>query len=158
MIVAFLMQIVTIILSFVCRTIFANLLSKEYLGLSGLFTNIISVLSLSELGIGSVIIVNLYKPLADNNQQRICQLMQFYKNAYHAIGLFIVACGLALTPFIQFLVKTDTNIPYLKIYFLMFILQAASSYFFSYNLEYLTQSFFQQFQLINLFHHKHMHE
>lgn len=140
MIVAFLMQIVTIILSFVCRTIFANLLSKEYLGLSGLFTNIISVLSLSELGIGSVIIVNLYKPLANNDQEQICKLMRFYKNAYHIIGVLVILCGVVLTPLIHFLVKTDTNIPYLKIYFLMFILQAASSYFFSYKQALLTAS------------------
>ena len=63
--VAFLMQVVSILLSFACRTAFAKLLATEYLGLGGLFSNIISVLSLSELGIGSVIIVNLYKPLAE---------------------------------------------------------------------------------------------
>jgi hypothetical protein len=77
--VALLMQGVSIVLSFVCRTIFAKLLSAEYLGLGGLFSNIIAVLSLSELGIGNVIIIHLYKPITDNNEQRIAKLMNFYK-------------------------------------------------------------------------------
>lgn len=67
--IALAMQIVSVVLSFIGRTVFALLLEKEYLGLGGLFSNIISVLSLSELGIGSVIIVNLYKPLAEKESR-----------------------------------------------------------------------------------------
>ena len=74
--IALAMQIVSVVLSFIGRTVFALLLEKEYLGLGGLFSNIISVLSLSELGIGSVIIVNLYKPLAEKDQDRICESMR----------------------------------------------------------------------------------
>lgn len=140
MIVALLMQVIAVILSFVCRTIFAKLLEIEYLGLSGLFSNIISVLALSELGIGSVIIIHLYKPLAENNEQQICKLMNFYREAYTVIGLFVIVCGLALTPFLDNLVKNNTQIPYLKGYFLLFILQSASSYFFAYKQSILTAS------------------
>ena len=86
--IALAMQIVSVVLSFIGRTVFALLLEKEYLGLGGLFSNIISVLSLSELGIGSVIIVNLYKPLAEKDQDRICKLMNFYRTAYQIIGIF----------------------------------------------------------------------
>lgn len=140
MVVALLMQAVTIILSFVCRTFFAKLLETEYLGLSGLFTNIISVLSLSELGIGSVIIIHLYKPLAENDQQQICKLMNFYRKAYTAVGVFVIACGLVLVPFLDKLVKNDTQIPHLEGYFILFILQSASSYFFAYKQSLLTVS------------------
>ncbi len=140
MIVALAMQAVTIGLSVICRTLFVKLLATEYLGLSGLFTNIISVLSLSELGIGSVIIVHLYKPLAEDDQVQICKLMNFYRKAYTAVGLFVIACGLALVPFLDKLVKNDTQIPYLAGYFLLFILQSASSYFFAYKQSLLTAS------------------
>ena len=134
------MQVVATITSFVCRTFFARLLETEYLGLSGLFSNIISVLSLSELGIGSVIIVHLYKPLAEKDEQQICKLMNFYRKAYTTVGIFVIACGLALMPFLNKLVKNDTQIPHLEGYFFLFILQSASSYFFAYKQSLLTAS------------------
>lgn len=140
MVVMLVMQFITVLASFFCRTLFVKLLATEYLGLSGLFTNIIAVLSLSELGFGSVIIVNLYKPLAENDQEQICKLMNFYCKAYTAVGLFIIVCGLILAPFLDYLVKTEAEIPYLKVYFLLFILQSASSYFFAYKRSILTAS------------------
>lgn len=130
--IALAMQIVSVVLSFIGRTVFALLLEKEYLGLGGLFSNIISVLSLSELGIGSVIIVNLYKPLAEKDQDRICKLMNFYRTAYQIIGIFVICCGIAIVPFLPFLVNSKTEIPFLKGYFILFIVQSASSYFFAY--------------------------
>jgi len=140
MAVALTMQMLTILLSFICRTIFAKLLETEYLGLSGLFTNIISVLSLSELGIGSVIIIHLYKPLADQDEDQICRLMNFYRKAYTAVGLFVIAAGIMIAPFLDKIVKSETEIPYLQKYFLLFILQSASSYFFAYKQSLLTAS------------------
>lgn len=139
-IVALLTQGVSIVLSFLCRTIFAKLLATEYLGLGGLFSNIISVLSLSELGIGSVIIVNLYKPLANNDEEQIAKLMNFYRKSYNLIGVFIIVCGLVITPFLGYIVKSDTDIPHLGLYFMLFIIQAASSYFFAYKQSLLTAS------------------
>lgn len=130
--VALAMQVISVVLSFIGRTVFVLLLEKEYLGLGGLFSNIISVLSLSELGIGSVIIVNLYKPLAENNQDRICKLMNFYRTAYKIIGIFVICCGIAIVPFLPLLVNNKTEIPFLKVYFILFIIQSASSYFFAY--------------------------
>ena len=132
MLVALIMQMITTLLSFACRTAFAKLLSAEYLGLSGLFSNLISVLSLSELGIASVIIIHLYKPLAENNEDEICRLMNFYRKAYTAVGFFVIAAGLALTPFLGVLVKSETEIPYLELYFILFVVQSATSYFFAY--------------------------
>lgn len=140
MLVAFAMQGVAILTSFICRTVFARLLSAEYLGLGGLFSNIISVLSLSELGIGSVIIINLYKPIAENDEVRISRLMNFYRKAYNFIGCFVIACGFLLLPFLKFLVKSDTDIPHLWLYFMLFVIQSASSYFFAYKQSLLTAS------------------
>lgn len=140
MLVAMAMQLVAMVLSFASRTFFAKLLATEYLGLSGLFTNIISVLSLSELGIGSVIIIHLYKPLAENDEEKVCRLMNFYRKAYTLIGFVVIACGVALMPFLDKLVKHDGSIPHLNFYFLLFVLQAASSYFFAYKRSLLTAS------------------
>ena len=125
-------QLLSMGVVFACRTFFAQLLAKEYLGLSGLFSNIIAVLSLSELGLGSVIIVNLYKPLAEDDKIQVCKLMNFYRQAYHLIGLFVICCGIVLVPFVKYLVKAKVEIPYLELYFMLFILQSATSYFFSY--------------------------
>lgn len=138
MIAAWAMQIITMLLAFASRTIFVKLLPAEYLGLSGVFSNIISLLSLSEMGIGSAIIVNLYKPIADHDLQRVRQLMSFYAEAYRAIGLFVIVCGIILLPFIPYICKTDVPVQGMQLYFLVFVAQSASSYFFAYRRSILT--------------------
>ena len=77
------------LIGFVCRIVFVRTLAADYLGVSGLFTNILSMLSLAELGIGSAIGYALYKPLAENDEEKIASLMQFYGKAYKLIGLFV---------------------------------------------------------------------
>lgn len=138
MVAAWAMQIITMLLSFASRTVFVKLLPAEYLGLSGVFSNIISLLSLSELGIGSAIIVNLYKPIANNDLRKVRQLMSFYAGAYRVIGLFVIACGIVLLPFIPYICKTDAPVNGMKWYFLVFVAQSASSYFFAYRRSILT--------------------
>ena len=88
-----------IIITFVARLIFIQTLGIEYLGLNSLFSNILSVLSLVELGIGSAIIFSLYKPLEENDQEKIKSLMMFYKKSYITIGLLIGVFGIIVTPF-----------------------------------------------------------
>lgn len=125
-------QIFNMLLSFVCRTIFIKLLATEYLGLSGLFTNVLSVLSLSELGIGNAIIIHLYKPLAEKDEYAICKYMNFYCKAYRIIGIFILLFGLVSMPFLQYIVKADTSIPHLKFIYFLFVANSAVSYFYAY--------------------------
>ncbi len=131
-------QIFNMLLSFVCRTIFVRLLATEYLGLSGLFTNVLSVLSLSELGIGNAIIINLYKPLAEKDEETISRYMNFYAKAYTIIGIAILFFGLFSTPFLQYLVKTDVQIPNLKLIYFLFVANSAISYFCAYRRTILT--------------------
>ncbi len=92
-------QILSLIFKFIIQTIFIKTLGAEYLGVNGLFTNVLQMLSLAELGIGSAITYNLYKPLANNNEKEIKAYMNFYKKAYNFIGLFILIIGLCITPF-----------------------------------------------------------
>lgn len=138
MIVAWAMQIVSILMSFISRTVFIKLLPAEYLGLSTVFSNVLSVLSLSELGIGTAIIANLYKPIADDDKPQIRKLMTFYSSAYRFIGVFVISCGILLMPVVPYICKTETEIEGLRFYFLLFVLQSASSYFFSYRRSLIT--------------------
>lgn len=121
------------ILGFVCRIVFVQCLSADYLGVNGLFTNILTMLSLAELGVGGAIVYALYKPLAENDEEKIASLMKLYSKAYRMIGLLIAAIGLALMPFIKLIIREQPDISE-SIYLLYAInlFNTASSYFFSY--------------------------
>lgn len=124
-------QILYVGLSFISRTIFINTLGANYLGLNGLFTNILSVLSLADLGIGSAIMFSLYKPIAQNDNKKIKALMNLYKKAYMVIGIAILLVGLAIMPFLKYIVKFNKgiNINYAVIY-ILFLLNTVISYLF----------------------------
>lgn len=119
------------ILGFVTRTIFVHTLGADYLGLNGLFTNVLSLLSLAELGIGSAITFSLYKPIAENDDEKIKSLMRLYEKSYKVIGTFILCIGLAITPVLKFIVNLDPGIEinYYIIY-LMFLFNTVVSYWF----------------------------
>lgn len=90
---------------FILRTIFIYTLGMEYLGLNSLFTSILSVLNLAELGVGSALVFSMYKPIAENDTEKICALMNLYKLYYRIIGLVILVIGLILVPFIPNLIS-----------------------------------------------------
>ena len=125
-------QISNLIISFIARTIFVYFLSAEYLGLNGLFTNILSILSLAELGIGSAIVYSLYEPLAKKEEYRISALMQIYKKAYISIGIWMGLAGFILTPFLGFFIKEIPEIENINLIYLLFVGNSALTYFFSY--------------------------
>lgn len=127
-----LIQLITSLLGFINRTVFIHYLGANYLGLSGLFTNILSVLSLAELGIGDAITYALYKPLAENDNQKISILMSFYRVTYKVIGIIIFCMGICLLPFLKYLINFDIaiDINYYYIY-ILFLFNSVISYFFS---------------------------
>lgn len=125
-------QILTIILRFVTQTIFIHTLGASYLGINGLFTNIISVLSFADLGIGAAITYSLYKPMAEGNIEIINSIMFFFRKAYHIIGFSVALLGLVVMPFLDSFIKNN-NIDYIELIFLLFLLNVVISYFFSYN-------------------------
>jgi O-antigen/teichoic acid export membrane protein len=120
--------IITTILSFLTRTIFIKYLGKEILGLDGLFTSIISMLSLSELGIGTAISYSLYKPISNKNNQKISCLMSLYKRIYLIIGIAVFIIGIIIIPLLPFFTNgyTYSN---LNLIYLLYLISAASSYF-----------------------------
>lgn len=124
-------QFINIILLFFCRQIFLRYLSEEYLGVNGLFTNILTVFSLSELGIGTAMMYGMYKPVAENDEDKICRLMNLYKKLYFLVGSIVLILGLLLFPFLEYLIK-ENNIPHIKRIYLLYLADSVLSYFFSY--------------------------
>lgn len=125
-------QIVTILLTFIVRTVFIQVLSAEYLGVNGLFTNIITMLSLADLGIGISIPYTLYKPLAEDNKSKIKVLMKLYSKIYNVIGIVVLLIGVAITPFLKYIIKDIPDIPEINIIYILFVVNSACSYFFVY--------------------------
>lgn len=125
-------QIISSVMGFTVRTIFIKTLGIEYLGVDGLFTNILTILSLANLGFDTAIIYSLYKPLSQNDTDQIAGLMNLYAKAYRIIGLVVLLTGLALMPFLTFLTNGKTNISNLNYIYLLFLLNSVLSYFFVY--------------------------
>lgn len=96
-----------VLLPFAVRTVFIKVFGVEYLGLNSLFTSILSVLSLAELGLGSAIVFSMYEPIANDDDETVCALLALYKKIYHIIGIIILVTGLILTPFITYLIDGD---------------------------------------------------
>lgn len=126
-------QGVSVLMTFILRIVLVRQVGILSVSLNGLFTEVIAMLSLAELGVGSAIVYSLYRPLAEHDEKKIAKLMNMYKTAYRNIALAIFAMGLCLLPFIQHIVtKVDVSDNYIRLVFLLFLTQTASSYLFSY--------------------------
>jgi Membrane protein involved in the export of O-antigen and teichoic acid len=132
-IIALVCQVFNLVINFITRTVFIYVLGAEYLGINGLFTNILTILSFAELGIGNAIVFNMYKPLATGDKEKIKTLMDLYKKAYIIIGLFVAIAGLCLTPFLKFFIKDIPDVPEsILVLYILFLINTAASYFFVY--------------------------
>lgn len=120
------------IISFFMRTIFIKYLGEQCLGLDGLFTNILSLLSLAELGFSTSISFNLYKPLANSDYNQISQLMTYFKRIYRKIGILILALGLLLLPFLNIMAKGYTVNYNIYLIFILYLINTVASYYISY--------------------------
>lgn len=143
------LQILTILCQFVTRTIFVKLLGQEYLGVNDIFFNIVQLLTITDLGIGTAVTFCLYKPIANNDEKQIISIMQFYKKAFRVIASIAGLLGLCLIPFLDVLIKEPPAIKesLLSIY-LMYLLFAVTSYFFSYKRTLITAN--QKDYIVNI--------
>lgn len=127
------------ILGLICRMVFTRTLSADYLGINGLFTNILTMLSLAELGIGSAIVYALYKPLANNEEDKVASLVKFYGDCYKVIGVVVASVGLILMPFLDVLITHQPMIKEnLHFIYALYLFNTASTYFFSYRSSLIT--------------------
>lgn len=119
-------------LAFIVRTVFIRTLAIEYLGVNGLFTNILSFLSLAEMGVGSALIFAMYKPMTEHDEIKLQMYMSVYKKVYTSIGFFVLGVGFALTPFLNCFMKERPDIPHLELIYILYVLNTGATYFFAY--------------------------
>ena len=124
-------RLLTIILNFAVRTIFIHCLDEAYLSVNGLYSNILTVLSLAELGFGSAMVYHMYEPMAKKNYQKVAELLYFYKKAYFAVGMGIVGIGVCIIPFMDVIIKDKPDVPWLTLYYIIFLLNSGLSYCFA---------------------------
>ena len=123
-------KLILMVAPFFLRTVIIAKLGIEYLGLNSLFSSLLSMLSLTELGFGSAVIFSMYKPMAEGNDQEVCALLNFYKNIYRAVGGIITVVGLVFLPFLKSFVVSDypENIN-IYIVYLIYLINTVVSYF-----------------------------
>lgn len=141
-----LLKIFQIIIPFLMRTALIYTLGVEYLGLNSLFTSILQVLNLAELGVGSAMVFSMYKPIAEDDSKTICALMKLYKKYYRIIGWVVLIAGIIVCPFVPYLIKGDLP-GELNVYILYIINLLATV--FSYWLFAYKNSLLQAFQRID---------
>jgi O-antigen/teichoic acid export membrane protein len=124
--------VVMTLLGFFTRRVFVDSVGIEYLGLNGLLTNILAVVSLLEGGIGTSIVYNLYKPLADGDRPRIIALVQFYRRVYRLIALGVAVMGLCIYPFLDVFIKDGEGLRFVSIVFFIFLFNSLLPYFSAY--------------------------
>ncbi len=123
-------RVLNIVIPFAIRTVFIYYLGAEYLGLNSLFTSILTVLNLAELGFSNAVVYNMYKPIAENDTDSICALMNFYRKVYHIIGLVVSFAGILVIPFLSKLIKGDVPSDInLVLLYLLYLANTAVSYF-----------------------------
>lgn len=143
-------SVVAILIGLISQRIFATTLGVEYLGVNGLFSNLVSMISIAELGLGVAIVYHLYKPVAYNEREEIKSLMRFYKLSYRFIAILVLLLGIALMPFIPIIVGETSVSGNLHTIFAFFIADSVLSYLLSYKRSLLYAD--QRNYLVNITH------
>ena len=150
-----LMTVINIALGFITQKIFAHQLGTINLGLNGLFTNIISVLSIADLGIGTAIVFNMYRPISQNNIEKIKTLMSLYKKSYRIIAGAVLILGILILPFLKVIIGSnnidiiDSSIN-IYLLFSLYLFDTVFSYLLTYKRSMLYAN--QKNYIINLIH------
>ena len=126
--VAFAAQTAAILMGFFTRVVFTHTLSEGYVGINGLFTDILNILSLSELGVGTAITYALYTPIARGDIQKQQILMRMFRTFYRITAGFVLTAGLCLIPFLDILMKDRPDVDHLIWIYLLYLLNSVVSY------------------------------
>lgn len=125
-------NVTAILVGLVAQKLFINILGLEYAGINGLFTNVITMLGIVDLGIGEAVIFHLYRPIKENDEVAIKSLMRFYRRAFHIIGVSVAVIGACLIPALPYIAGTTQANVNLTIVYLVFLADVVFSYFLSY--------------------------
>jgi len=123
-------RIVLLLLSFVSRRLFIDYIGVAFLSINGMFLEIVGMLSLADLGFGTAMSYSFYKPMAENDQEKIAGLVGLYRNIYRAIALIILAAGLSLIPFLDRLIVLEEPVRHVELYYIVFLMNTVASYLF----------------------------
>lgn len=126
--VAVISRIIAIFMGFVTRVVFTRMLNESYVGVNGLFTDILNVLALSELGVGAAITYALYKPIAEKDIEKQKSLMKLYRYIYRFVAAVVCVAGLAVIPFMDVLIKNQPDVDNLTFIYLMYLANSVLSY------------------------------
>ena len=126
--VAFFAQAAAILMGFFTRVVFTHTLSEGYVGINGLFTDILNILSLSELGVGTAIIFALYEPIARHDIKKQKILMRMFRNFYRITAVIVLVAGLCLIPWLGIFMKNRPDVDHLMIIYLLYLINSAVSY------------------------------
>lgn len=149
--------ILSLFLAFFSRKVFLNCLGAEFIGLTGMLMNIMSFLSVAELGIGTSIVYFLYKPLQEDNHERINEIMSMLAFLYRCIGLIIGSCGILISLFFPWWFgHLGTRLPLVYFAFYSFLATTVSAYVFNYKQllvsanqkQYLVNAYFQTIAIV----------
>lgn len=121
-------QIFSLVLAFVSRTVFIHYLGITFLGMNSIFSDVLGILSLADLGFNTAMVYSYYQPLADNDTRMMQALTTIYRRVYHLIAGAILVIGIALTPFVHYIVRTKEEIPFLELYYLLALSNVVISY------------------------------
>lgn len=129
---SFILQFSKILLVFINRVVFVKILGASVLGINGLFSNVLGILSLADMGITTAMMYSLYKPLADNDSKSINKYMNYFKKIYNYIAIVIFIVGIALIPFLKFIVNLPEDIDNIYLYYIILLINTVMSYLFVY--------------------------
>ncbi len=121
-------QILTLILSFISRTVFIWGLGASYLGINGLFSDVLGLLSMADLGFNTAMVYSFYKPLAENDYSKMAGLITFYKKVYTIIAIGVSVIGIALVPALPYLINLEMEVPNIRLYYLLSLSNIVFSY------------------------------
>ena len=150
MVVSVILNVLTILIGLIVQKLFLSILNEEYLGLNSLFSNILSMLSIAELGISNAVIFSLYKPIAKDDKETIKSLLRFYRTSYAIIGCVILTIGLIIMPFLPNLIENHNLGVDINVIYLLSLADVVISYFISYKRSILFAT--QQNYIIDLIH------
>lgn len=129
---AVVMQVTKILLALISRMVFVKTLGATYLGISGLFSNLLSMLSIADLGITTAMMYSLYRPLAEYDNDKVAMYISFFKKVYDVIAVVVFISGMILMPFLKYIVNLPENVPHIYMYYAVMVINTALTYLYVY--------------------------
>ena len=125
-------QIIALLMGFITRVIFTHTLSQGYVGINGLFTDILNLLSLTELGVGTAITYALYEPIASNDIKKQKIIMNVFRNLYRITACIVFILGISIIPFLNILMKNRPDVDHIVLIYMLYLMNSVISYLFVY--------------------------